>query len=236
MADGEEKKEKGGIGRIILLAAGGLVVFLGAIPFFLFMNGMLGFEEPRLRPAEAYVMADSVLVAYRMSLGEAEEAPASGNASAGVPAGPAAAPASGAVTAAASGPVPETGAATAAATPGMDGVETGAVPAEGPGDVMGPPLPEGMSELVDRREESAGGEVDRMIALQPERMARLVRVYEKMRPKQVALILGTMPERQASSILQDMKDQSAAKVLAEMEPNKAARMSQLLIRVTGNEL
>ncbi|MFH1278418.1 MAG: hypothetical protein ABIK65_08575 [Candidatus Eisenbacteria bacterium] len=232
MADGEAKKEKGGIGRIILLAAGGVALFLGAIPFFLLMNGILNFEAPRLRPAEAYVLADSVLVAYRMSLEEAAEAPPEGSPSAAgavaaeIPAGSEAAPA------AIEGPMPAS-VTVAASTGGTGAAETHGVPEEADYEMMGPPIPESMRELVNREEEAAEENLDQMMALQPERMARLVRVYEKMRPKQVALILGTMPERQASSILRDMKDQSAAKVLAEMEPNKAARMSQLLIRAAG---
>ncbi len=138
--------------------------------------------------------------------------------------------------AAVEGPQPEAQAVVASAVD-ESGAETHGVSRRSRGrDEMGPPLPESVSDMVARKEEAAEEDIDQMMALQPERMARLVRVYEKMRPKQVALILGTMPERQASSILQDMKDQSAAKVLAEMEPGKAARMSQLLIRTAGNEL
>ena len=64
----------------------------------------------------------------------------------------------------------------------------------------------------------------------PEQMARLVRVYEKMRPRQVALILGTMPEPEAVSILAEMKEKQTAKVLAEMDAQKAARISRILMR------
>ena len=63
----------------------------------------------------------------------------------------------------------------------------------------------------------------------PEKMARLVRVYEKMRPKQVGLILDTMPDAQSVAVLRSMKDRAAAQVMAAMEPSKAARMSRLLV-------
>lgn len=218
MAEDEGKKEKGGMGRMILIPVGGLIVFLLAIPFFLFMNGMLGLESPRLRPAEAYVEADSVLTAYRLALEEAANAPAADASQAVQPASAAAGM---------NGPAEPL---ENAAVPPVAGNESRAAP---PAE-MGPPLPDSLRARVDRLESAAEGASDSVVELQPEKMARLVRVYEKMRPKQVALILGTMAERQAAGILRDMKDQSAAKVLAEMEPNKAARMSQLLLRTDRN--
>lgn len=61
-------------------------------------------------------------------------------------------------------------------------------------------------------------------------LARLVRVYEKMRPKQVAQVFDSLPDEQTVAMLSKMNDRAAAKVIAAMDPTNAARLSQMLVR------
>jgi hypothetical protein len=61
-------------------------------------------------------------------------------------------------------------------------------------------------------------------------LARLVRVYEKMRPKQVAQVFDSLPDDQTVAMLSKMSERAAAKVIAAMDPTNAARLSQMLVR------
>jgi hypothetical protein len=61
-------------------------------------------------------------------------------------------------------------------------------------------------------------------------LARMVRVYEKMRPKQVAQVFGSLPDDETVAMLAKMNERVAAKVIAAMEPSDAARLSQMLMR------
>lgn len=239
-----EKKEKGkekageapeksgfGVKKIILLGACVLGAFLLSMPVFLYLNGMITLKAPYIVPAEGYAAVDSLLAEARLleeavpqesaaaAPSEAEEPPAVGERM-GPPeefAGQSEEPAA--------RNEPEENA-------GDVGVEeTAPAVAEGTSesvDTVGPPLPEEM----DRGETGDDDEAYRF-PLDGENLARLVKVYEAMRAKQVALILNTMPERQASVILANMKEKSAASVLAELDPKKAARMSELLVRLGG---
>jgi hypothetical protein len=63
-----------------------------------------------------------------------------------------------------------------------------------------------------------------------EGVAHLVRVYEKMRPKQVAQILDSLSDANTLAILSTMKDRTAAKVIAGMDPTNAARLSEMLAK------
>lgn len=60
-------------------------------------------------------------------------------------------------------------------------------------------------------------------------LARLVRVYEKMRPKQVAQVFDSLPDEQTVAMLSKMNERAAAKVIAAMDPANAARLSQMLV-------
>ena len=208
-----------GIGRRsqLVLVGGALGIFLLTIPFFLFLNGMLHAESPHLRPAEGYELPDSLQEAYALLLSSGRPGASEGDARQ---------PAS-----------PVDG--LTAGESGMDSVVSEAVPEareQSPGSGEGDGAAESSTATMEAEEDpaapTAGAELTSGDA---ERRARLVRLYEKMRPKQVALILGTMPERDAAVILLEMREKEAAKVLAEMDPSKAARMSQLLMRLTGND-
>jgi len=63
-----------------------------------------------------------------------------------------------------------------------------------------------------------------------EGVAHLVRVYEKMRPKQVAQILDALSDENTLAILSGLKDRTAAKVIAGMDPTNAARLSEMLAK------
>jgi hypothetical protein len=64
----------------------------------------------------------------------------------------------------------------------------------------------------------------------PQQLVRLVRVYEKMRPKQVAQVFDSLPDDQTVAMLSKMSERAAAKVIAAMEPTNAARLSQMMVR------
>ncbi|MBN1826863.1 MAG: hypothetical protein JW958_11410 [Candidatus Eisenbacteria bacterium] len=243
MADKEAKekekakapeKKKGGFGvkKFLLLFGGAVLIFVGSMPVFLYLNGMLTFQAPYLVPAEGFAAVDSILAAVR-TIEEAGAAPAAADATPAIETmGP---PEELAESGDERAESPEengdaelteesknVGAASEAAeeTPAM--VET-----------TGPPWPpEGKHPAGEGGEDE---EEPYRFPLDGENLARLVKVYDAMRPKQVALILNTMPERQASAILANMKEKSAASVLAELEPKKAARMSELIVRVGVNE-
>lgn len=67
-------------------------------------------------------------------------------------------------------------------------------------------------------------------ALGSGKLTRMVRVYEKMKPKQVAQILDSLPDQSTVAILDSMSDRAAAKVIAMMDPGNAARLSQVLVQ------
>jgi len=229
----EEAKKKGGFGvkKVLLLVIGAVVVFVLSMPVFLYLNGMITFQAPYLVPAEGFAAVDSVL-ARAETLRAAAPAPAAD---------------AGEIEAETEEPVEAMGPPADLAEPetdaglkpeeeiaeeeSLEGVASET--AEGTRgfiDTVGPPRPEENGE-----EGGEEGEDPYRFPLDGANLARLVKVYEAMRPKQVALILNTMPERQASVIMANMKEKTAASVLAELEPKKAARMSELIVRLGGNE-
>lgn len=249
-AEAEEKEEKKksegfGIGKAILLSVGALLVFVLGIPLCLFFNGMLSASSPYLVPIEGNAMIDSLVAEVVAKRGDAEGTADSEAATQRVEA---------AVSEAVEKPVDDE------AVVGSDMDLASAEPVENvlpeetnktdetverdetagsdrPEDMetVGPPAPGAGPEGGVTQAEADAGEGPDEFTMDPERLKRLVKVYEKMRPKQVALILNTMQERQAVRILRGMKEKVAGKVFAEMEPKKVARMSQLLIRVNDNE-
>ncbi|MCK4546013.1 MAG: hypothetical protein KAW17_01105 [Candidatus Eisenbacteria sp.] len=242
--ENEEKAQKEGqsssspgIKKILLVVVGAVFVFLASVPLHLYLQGVLSFSAPHLRPAPGHAQVDSILAVERVRLGiEVEEKqdeqevpsrpggtkPVVPEVVADVSGAKAVSPLEGAATTETRQENPETSPGEGSSMPGS------AEPAEDrgqeqlAGDLQGAG---GADSIL-----SAGWLAEPVLPFDPSKLARLVAVYEKMRPKQVALILNTMPERQGVMILANMKDKSTAKVLAEMEPSKAARMSELLVR------
>lgn len=224
----EVKKRKVGVRTIVILVAGAVAVFVGSILLYLHAWGMLSFQSPYLRPGPGYAVVDSTYGSGDELLGEPshEEPDDLGAAPAGREE---VTPPVSADSLAVSDP---TALSAAEGTPPEDVLDAGALP-EGPDG-------SGEGEVGEAPEDSLGagawvsadssaGDLTPLLPFEPSKLGRLVRVYEKMRPKQVALILSTMPEKQAVLILSNMKDKQTAAVLAEMDPGKAARISQLLM-------
>jgi hypothetical protein len=199
--------------RVGLLAAGAVVVSLIALVVQLYVCGMLSLSAPHLRPAPGYAMADSILASW-----EAKKAADETAAETAIREG-----AAGQLPTAGESPEP---AASTADTAAEAQPQTGSGPEEA-GTSLAP---------AESDSAGAGGEVgEPLLPFDETKLARLVRVYEKMRPKQVAIILMTMPDQQAVTILSHMKENKAAQVLAEMEAGKAARISQALVNWSDDE-
>ncbi len=231
MADDKEKKEekKDGMNPIVPLVAGGIGIFLFSIPIFLFAKGMISIEAPRLRPSEELVMADTVLTALYLAAEEQKAADQAGESSAIAP------PAT--KSESTDGQPDPTGETVPAVTePAETGekesdpvetVVTGSPEDEQPGEA--PAVSE--SEIPVPDVVPAATPPESLLPYDPAKLSRLVKVYDKMRPKQVATILSTMPDRQAAQILGSMKDKTAAQTLAAITPKRAARLSELIVRM-----
>ncbi len=223
-----------GLKRVILLAWGALIVFGVSVLMHLYIYGMLNLSSPHLRPADGYAAVDSVLASWAeseelqptiLSPGRSDE---------------------------------RTRDASMAEPPeGTDSDPGGELTneesrsnseeltEEGGDEIVGgelqhtvndpPPAGDAASStestgIVEADSAAAGEEgLEPLLPFDESKLSRLVRVYEKMRPKQVAVILTTMPDRQVVTILSHMKENKAAQVLAEIEPGKAARISQALM-------
>jgi len=229
-----------GAKRIILLAGGAVAVFLVALLLHLYLCGMLSLGSPHLKPALGYAMVDSILGAWAESgeVGAARSAQALYRGSTGMDAD----------TQAAAGPDDSGTEAEAAprnpdASPDMLVLDPSTDQAAGSDE-------EAAAKVQGTMEAPSGGtspavgsdpgdaletDVEPLLPFDENKLARLVRVYEKMRPKQVAIILTTMPDRQVVTILSHMKENKAAQVLADMEPGKAARISQSLVNWSNEE-
>lgn len=59
-------------------------------------------------------------------------------------------------------------------------------------------------------------------------LSDIVKTYEKMSPKQAALILIEMEEKMAVDILRNLKGETKAAILEKMPPKQAARFTSLL--------
>ncbi|GEM_PF-2419524 len=228
-----------GLKRIVFLAGGALVVFVISALLHLYVCGVLNLASPHLRPVEGYAAVDSILASWA----ESEEArePVGTEASAARPPGTeAGSPESEERTGETDRPVGTNGSAenregtSNTEAPEEGGTEeAGAVPPEV--DTTSPQAkntessadPTGLSEPGSGQ--SAAEEIESLLPFDESKLSRLVRVYEKMRPKQVAVILTTMQDRQVVTILSHMKENKAAQILGEMEPGKAARISQTLM-------
>ena len=205
--------------KLMPLVGSILGLFVFSMLFFLFLNGMLVPKPPFLRAAKGYVASDSTETSAVQGMRQAGDAQRGATPSGQSrqntndatetrpPAREDAAP-----------PIPETG----TPTPAQGTIDN----VEGGGRATTNASPQAASGTgVD----DAAEEIDDKLPFDPEKMAHLVRVYEKMRPKQVGLILNTMPDAQSVVVLSSMRERAAAQVMATMEPSKAARMSQLLV-------
>jgi hypothetical protein len=245
-----------GIGkkRIIMLLVGAVGVFLGSVPLHLYVFGVLSSSSPYLRPAPGFAAADSLF-----DTGGVETDDLGDQVGDGTPAWSASTETDRVSKAEPVPPMAEdaldptveppaeresenraggtdlSGASEAVDRPNPERVAADSSSA--PNDSLGPAA--ASSDSLGPAEHPAGAPaeapVDALLPFDEAKLSRLVKVYEKMRPKQVALILGTMADRQALLILTHMKDKDAAEVLAELEPGKAARISQILVNWSGNE-
>jgi hypothetical protein len=218
--------------RMVLLGAGALGLFLVTIPLHLYLQGMLQSSPPYLRPSAAYVNVDSLLALERAAIAEsaAEETGAEegavqeavGGSGEGEPA------VVDSLSAGAEGS--DVSGLDAGADPGMAEEGASADTSLGAGGEAG-------SDLVLGAAPDSNGvkPADPLLPCDAAQLTRLVSVYEKMKPRHVALIINTMSEKQGVTILSYMKAKAAAAVLAEMDPGKAARMSQLLLRWSDDE-
>ncbi len=68
--------------------------------------------------------------------------------------------------------------------------------------------------------------------MESSRVQALARLYDGMKPSQVAPLLGKLGEEQVVQILLKMKPANAARILGEMEPGLAARISAKMITLT----
>ncbi len=229
-----------GAKKLILLAGGAAAVFLMALLLHLYLCGMLSVGSPHLRPAQGYAMVDSILAAWAESgeVGAAGSARALYRDSNGAEKDKQAA----------SGP--EDSGAEADTAPRNPDAPPDTTAADRSADRTAGSEEEAAAGIQGSRQTPAGEtpvevgldpghaletDVEPLLPFDENKLARLVRVYEKMRPKQVAIILTTMPDRQVVIILSHMKENKAAQVLAEMEPGKAARISQSLLNWSGEE-
>ncbi|MDA8166098.1 MAG: hypothetical protein M0017_13830 [Desulfobacteraceae bacterium] len=61
-----------------------------------------------------------------------------------------------------------------------------------------------------------------------EQLKNLVKVYNSMKPTQVAPLLGRMEDDEVVSILKLMKTETVAQIMAKLDPDKAVRVSKQL--------
>jgi hypothetical protein len=194
---------------ILVHVIGAVATFLVAVVFMLLLNGMLSVKPPFIVGHGAKVAPDSTAVQATPT-----EPPGEGHSSA--PTG--ATDASGT---SASGDE--------SAAPIVPGIDTGLHN-----------LPAGADEparedVIAQDDSIPGADTpgeDASATPPPDtqRLARLVRVYEKMRPKQVAQVFDSLPDEQTVAMLSKMSERAAAKVIAAMQPTNAARLSQMMVR------
>ncbi|BEU87165.1 hypothetical protein TAMA11512_06290 [Selenomonas sp. TAMA-11512] len=102
----------------------------------------------------------------------------------------------------------------------------GAVMAAVESEKNGPVKKESTTRRLTREEI----EKDRQMRLAEEkkRVTKLARVYDQMKPKDAAEVMGNLEDGLAVQILQRMDEGQAAKVLAAMEAGRSAQLTQLL--------
>ncbi len=238
MADeNKEAKPKGGGAPIGIILGGGVGVLIMSIPIYLMAQGILAVEGPKFRLSDQLIMSDSLLSAYyatqdAFGLMDGQEQMSATNGHPGA--------AQGQIQTASAGGAPAP--IQNAAQPAVQEPETKPEPAKAAASESKPKAaaPKAATGTV-AKSTAAPAQSDPLtvavfnkpgkeMVVDQEKLARLVKVYEKMRPKQVAVILGTMSIDQAAAILVLMKDKSAAEVLAATEAKRAARISQIMVQ------
>jgi hypothetical protein len=200
---------------ILVHVIGAVVTFVVAVVFMLLLNGMLSAKPPFI-VGHGSPAADSTTV--QTAPGEPAERhgsaePAEGHSSAEPAAADTAAVSSSESTVlAASGPLIDTG---------LRNLPLGADE---------PASEEALAQYESYPGADTPAEDASAVPPDTQKLARMVRVYEKMRPKQVAQVFGSLPDDQTVAMLSKMNDRAAAKVIAAMEPTNAARLSQMMVR------
>ena len=207
--------------KIVRMALSTVGLFVISIAFFLHLNGMLVASPPFLvatvqAPLDSEANADSSATSAVQVASDTDAAGAA-TVDAALPHEDTAPPA------------PQSGTATSAAARGD---ATGSPPSSGADSLAATArAPEGaVQQVAGAAPSTSEDDVSR-----EDKLARLVRVYEQMRAKQVALILNTMPDDESAAILERMPERTAAKVMAGMSPEKAARMSRILVESDGHD-
>lgn len=89
----------------------------------------------------------------------------------------------------------------------------------------------GALHLVEANIQRLLGQVDEVEA---QRLGALVRVYEKMKPKDAAKVLEGLDDEVVLGIASKMKDAPLALILAKMEPARAREITMLLAQIDEN--
>ncbi|NNE07838.1 MAG: hypothetical protein HKN20_04670 [Gemmatimonadetes bacterium] len=235
MADeNKEAKPKGGGAPIGIILGGGVGVLIMSIPIYLMAQGILAVEGPKFRLSDQLIMSDSLLSAYyatqdAFGMSDGEEAASAAGAQTGAAQGQIQTAAGGApapIQTAAQPAVQEPEAKPEAKPAATESKPKTTAPTAATATAKKSTAPSKSDPLTVAVFNKAGKEM----VVDEQKLARLVKVYEKMRPKQVAVILGTMSIDQAAAILVLMKDKSAAEVLAATEAKRAARISQIMVQ------
>lgn len=213
----EAKGKKGGLMSLLIpLVGGGVGVLILTIPIVLFSQGIIQLDGPRMQVPESYILADSLLSQHYQSKGLLSEEGLALMVSREAEMLAEAARIADEEEARILREQEAEIAALREAKITAEAAKTEAVP------VAQPPANAGQ---VSRNAEQE-------LPFDKEKLSRLVKVYEKMRAKQVAMILNTMSESKSAMILANMKDKNAAEVLAAIDADKAARLSELIVRMT----
>jgi flagellar motility protein MotE (MotC chaperone) len=99
-------------------------------------------------------------------------------------------------------------------------------------DTTQTPLSEAVAppDLTESTSDSNGQELKALIqkgpAFDPNRITRLARIFEAMKPKQAAPVMSQLDNEVIVMILMKMKERAAAKILGEMSVERAASISR----------
>ncbi len=223
----EEKGKKGGMmGLLIPMVGGGLGVFLLTIPIVLFSQGIIQLEGPQVKAPESYIIADTLLARHYKTEGllsdeglailEAREEEMAAEATR----------------------LAEAEAARILKE--QEDERMAILEAERAAALAAAPPPEPEASAVTAAQTTSNNTqvavpAEQNLPFEQEKLTRLVKVYEKMRAKQVAMILDTMSDTKSAMILANMKDKNAAEVLAAIDAKKAARLSELIVRMSTSD-
>lgn len=88
-------------------------------------------------------------------------------------------------------------------------------------------------QQVEQNIQNLLGQVD---AVEAQRLAGLVQVYEKMKPKDAARVMEGLSDEVLINIASRMKNQSLALILAKMDSARARQITTLLAQIDENQL